>query len=783
MSEMKKVAVIGSGVMGSGIAAHLANAGVDVLLFDIVPKDLEAGADRSIIAKTALKKMMKANPAPFMHKRNAKRVTPANLDDHLNDLKECDWIIEVIIENLAIKQSLYEKLETVRKDGAMISSNTSTIPLENLVEGRSDAFKKHFMITHFFNPPRYLRLLETVVGEKTDKNKAKMIEDFCDVHLGKGVVRCNDTPGFIGNRIGTFWLQASLNEAFDRKISIEEADAVMSRPIGVPKTGVFGLVDLVGVDLMPYLAQSMLSNLPKDDGYCKIHRDFDLINTMIEDGYTGRKGKGGFYRLDPDNPKAKQKQAIDLQTGKYVDAKRPKVDAALAAKDGGIKALITHDSDAGRYAFAVLAQVLSYTANLVGEIADTIEKIDLGMTLGYNWKMGPFEIMDKIGPAFLVELLKKHDMPVPKFLEAVGDGTFYKVDNGILHYFGLDGQYHTVKRADGVLLLSDIKRASDPVHKNGSASLWDIGDQVLCLEFHSKMNAIDQDIFAMIQKAITEISDGSGDFKALVVHNEGSNFSAGANLGMALFVINIGLWPQLQEFVSGGQKIYKALKFAPFPTVGAPSGMALGGGCEILLHCDAVQAHAETYTGLVEVGVGIIPGWGGCKEMLIRHAEYGRAKGPIPPAVNAFQTIGMAAVSKSAFEAYDHLYFLKKRDGVTMNKDRLLYDAKQKALSMLDGYTAPEMKEIRLGGAGAKAALNLAVADLRQSGKATPHDVVVCDHLSTVLSGGKNADYTVPVTEDDLYRAEFEEFMKLVRLPDTIARIEHMMEKGKPLRN
>ncbi len=778
LEQIKKVAVIGSGVMGSGIAAHLANAVCEVVLLDIVPEGAE---DRSVIAKGAIQKLLKTNPAPLMHKRNAKRITPGNIEDDLEMLGECDWIIEVVLENLKIKHATYEKIDAHRKKGSIVSSNTSKIPLEKLIEGQSTEFAKDFMITHFFNPPRYLRLLEMVVGEKTDQTKAELIAAFCDVKLGKGVVHCNDTPGFIGNRIGTFWIQAAINEAATRDITIEEADAVMSRPIGVPKTGVFALVDLVGVDLMPHLSASMLSTLPEKDMYRDIHREFDFIDKMIADGYTGRKGKGGFYRLDPE-AKKKTKQRLDLKTGEYIDAKRPKVPAAEAARKGGMRALIDHDSIAGEYAWAVLEQTLCYSAGLVGEIADTLYKIDQGMKLGYNWKKGPFEMLDEIGPAYFAAKLEKQGKNVPDFIKKVGDGTFYKVENGKLHFFGLDGSYHEVVRPEGVLLLEDIKRGSSPVHKNGSASLWNIGDGVLCLEFHTKMNAIDEEIFAMIQKAIMTIGDGSGEYKALVVHNEGSNFSAGANLGLALFTINIGLWSQIDNFVGGGQAIYKALKFAPFPTVGAPSGMALGGGCEILLHCDSVQAHAESYIGLVEVGVGIIPGWGGCKEMLLRHQKYGRAGGPMPPTVNSFQTIGTAQVAKSAYEAYDFLYMVKGRDGVTMNKDRVLFEAKKKALELAKDYQAPEPDVIKLSGATGKAALDLAVKDFVSNGKATPHDVVVSDHLAYVLTGGET-DYTEEVSEDQLYALEKKEFMKLVKNPDTIARIEHMLETGKPLRN
>lgn len=778
--SIQKIAVIGSGVMGSGIAAQIANAGLPVLLLDIVPKDAK---DKSVLAKHAIEKMLKTDPAPLMHKRNAKLIEAGNLEDDLPKLSDVDWVIEVVLEDVKVKHDLYKKITAHLKKDAIISSNTSTIPLQKLSEGQSADFQKNFLITHFFNPPRYMRLLELVVGEKTDANVAKTIHEFCDVKLGKGVVKCHDRPGFIANRIGTFWIQAAVNAAFEMGISIEDADAVMGRPIGVPKTGVFALVDLVGVDLMPHLAKSLLDTLPADDGYCKIYKHHPMIDTMIKDGYTGRKGKGGFFRLNTDSGK-RVKEVRNLKTGDYHPAQDSKLSSVYESKKGGMRSLLEHDDIGGRYAWAVLSQTFEYVLGLVPEIADDIDAVDRAMKLGYNWKFGPFEMIDQVGAKWLCDRLKKDNRKIPTLLEQLGDGTFYKTENGQLNFFGTDGKYHPVKRDDGVLLLEDIKRAGTPIAKNGSASLWDIGDGVLCLEFHSKMNAIDQDIFALIQKSIALIGDGkAGNFKALVIHNEGSNFSVGANLGLAMFVINIGLWPQLHEFVAGGQATYKALKFAPFPVVGAPSGMALGGGCEILLHCDAVQAHAETYTGLVEVGVGIIPGWGGCKEMLIRHAHNPKgAKGPMPPAVQSFQTIGTATVAKSAYEAFDHLYFLPKRDGVTMNRDRLLADAKKKALELAKDYQPPEQKTVRLAGATAKAAMDLAVGDLRASGKATPHDVVVASRLATVLSGGKT-DHTQELNEDQLLKLELEEFMQLVRHPDTIARIEYMLENGKPLRN
>jgi 3-hydroxyacyl-CoA dehydrogenase len=424
------------------------------------------------------------------------------------------------------------------------------------------------------------------------------------------------------------------------------------------------------------------------------------------------------------------------------------------------------------------------------------------MSLGYNWKKGPFEMIDALEPAGFAAQLEEAGIAVPKILKDVGDGTFYRVENGKRQYFGTDGKYHDVQRGDGVLLLRDIKLSSEPVMSNKSASIWDIGDGVLCFEKTSKMNTFDEDIFNMMDKVTKTIGDGSGDYKALVIYNEASHFSAGANLGLALFAVNIALWPQVQEFISRGQKTFTNLKFAPFPVVSAPSGMALGGGCEILLNADAVQAHAETYCGLVEVGVGVIPGWGGCKEMILRFQERERAQfkksmnavgkdqlwfspdtTPMGAVRKAFETIGMAQVAKSAAEAKS-IGYLRDTDGITMNRDRLLYDAKQRVLGLADGYTPPEKRDdIRLPGPTAKAALKLAVADLRKSGKATPYDVVVSDHLAEVLSGGENADWTTTVTEDDLLKLEMDQFMHLLRNDGTTDRIEYMLDNGKPLRN
>lgn len=787
---ISKVAVIGSGVMGSGIAAQIANAGVPVLLLDIKPAD---GRD---LARAAIDRLLKTDPAPFMHPDNARLITPGNLEDDLPRLGDCDWIIEVVLEDLTIKHKTYEKIIPHRKPGSIVSSNTSTIPLHTLTQPFGEDFARDFLVTHFFNPPRYMRLLELVVGEKTRPEAIKTISAFCDVQLGKGVVPCHDTPGFIANRIGVFWLQAALNVALADKVPVALADAVMGKPVGIPKTGVFGLLDLIGIDLMPHLAGSMLSTLPDGDWYRKIHIDHPLIRSMIAAGYTGRKGKGGFYRLDTSKG-GKEKQVLDLSVLFSETSYRREdkvVSPAIDAGKAGLRAVLDSPDTGGKYARKVLLPTLAYAASLVPEIADTVAQVDEAMRLGYNWKMGPFEMIDALGPAWFAQALRTESLPVPDLVSRVGDTTFYKTKNGQQTYYGVDGAYHPVVRPAGVLLLSDLRRGGKPLMKNASASVWDIGEGVLCFEHTGKMNTFDDQVFDLLTKTIQTIGDGKGPFKALVIYNEGSAFSAGANLGVALFSINIAMWPQVEEFIAGGQRVFKALKFAPFPVVAAPSGLALGGGCEILLHADHIQAHAETYCGLVEVGVGLIPGWGGCKEMILRYRAREKAvhekmwfspdNGPMSAVRPAFETIGTARVAKSAAEAKE-IGYLRPRDGISMNRDRLLFDAKTKALEMVAaGYTppAPE-KDLRLPGPSGKMALDLAVSDLRKSGKATPYDVVVSDRLASVLTGGPAADWTAPMNEDDLLALERSEFMKLLHEPGTLARIEHMLETGKPLRN
>ncbi|WP_347091496.1 3-hydroxyacyl-CoA dehydrogenase/enoyl-CoA hydratase family protein [Sphingomonas parapaucimobilis] len=771
---INKVCVIGAGVMGAGIAAQVANAGVPVLLLDIVPKD---GGDRDAVAKGAVARMLKTEPAPFMSPAAAKLVETGNIEDHLARVAECDWIVEAVVERLDIKQALYAKLEELKRPGTAVSSNTSTIPLGHLVEGRSEQFKRDFLITHFFNPPRYMRLIEIVTSEHTDAGVAAKVEQFVDHRMGKRIVRAKDTPGFIANRIGTYWLAVAINAAMDQGLTVEEADQIGGRPMGVPKTGIFGLIDLVGIDLMPLLAKSLSSTLPEGDAYFDTIRPLPLVDKMIADGFTGRKGKGGFYRLDRKHDGTKAKQAIDLKTGEYRAEKKPDRLPARAEKD--LAALVATPGKVGDYAWAVLGPVLSYAAGLVGEAADDVVAIDDAMKLGYNWKFGPFELIDRMGPGKLAERLRAEGKPVPALLETAGDRPFYRVVDGKRQYLTLGGDYADVVRAEGVVLLEDIKLRSEPLMKNGSAALWDVGDGVAAFEFTGKMNALDEQVLTLLQKAIALVKS---QYKALVIYNEGSNFSAGANLGLAMFAVNIAAWGEVDKLVVAGQQAYKALKYAPFPVVAAPAGMALGGGCEILLHADAIQAHAESYIGLVETGVGLVPGWGGNGELIDRLAKSPKMpKGPMPAAMKAFETISTAQVSRSAALAKD-LGYLRANDGITMNRDRLLADAKQKALSLVEGYQAPEKPVFRLPGAAGRVAFNGAVADFAKKGVATPYDVVVASRLANIVTGGE-ADIIDEVSEDQLLKLERAAFMESVKDARTQARVEHMLETGKPLRN
>jgi 3-hydroxyacyl-CoA dehydrogenase len=785
MSEalpIRKAAVIGAGVMGSGIAAQIANAGVPVLLLDIVPKDAAGKEpnDRSLLARGAVERLLKTEPAPLMRPENAALITPGNIEDDLDKLADADWILEAVLENPEVKRSLYRRLEGKRQKGSIVSSNTSTIPLAHLTEGIGNGFARDFMITHFFNPPRYMRLLEVVAGPETRPDAVARLEAFADRGLGKGVVRCKDTPGFIANRIGVYWMQCAVLEAVDLGLSIEEADAVMGKPVGIPKTGVFGLLDLTGIDLQPHVDAALSAALAPDDDYQRIRRAFPLMKKMIAEGYTGRKGKGGFYRMTKGADGSRSLEAIDLKTGNYAPKQEPRLESVDAGRTG-LRAVVEHPDKGGRYAWRVLSQLLAYTAGLVPEIADDITAVDRAMRQGYAWKWGPFERIDRMGAAWFAERLAAEGRKVPPLLVAAAKaGGFYKTEGGRLHYLATDGRYRPVEHPAGVILLEDVKRAGEPVAKNGSAALWDIGDGVLCFEFTSKMNALDAETLSLLRQAL-DIVPKRG--KALVIYNEAEQFSVGANIGLALFAANIGMWPMIEGLVDEGLATFKKLKYAPFPTVGAPAGMALGGGCEVLLHCSAIEAHAETYMGLVEVGVGLVPGWGGVQELLQRYqSEPGAPKGPVPNVARVFETVSLAKVSRSAAEA-QALGYLRARDGIVMNRERLLAAAKARALALAEGYQPPAPAEFRLPGPGGRTALKLVIDNFVLAGRATPHDRTVGMALAELVTGGAAADPTLVTDEDALRKLARDAFMALIRTPATLARMEHMLETGKPLRN
>ena len=796
MNEIRQVAVLGSGVMGSGIAAVLANAGIPVLLLDIVPKE----GPRNALATGAIEKQLKGGTPGFAHKKYAKLVTPGNFEDDLGKLAECDWIVEVVVEKLEVKQDVYRKIEAVRKKGSIVSSNTSTLPLHVLINGMPESFQNDFIITHFFNPPRFMRLLEVAKSPNFAADRFAAFCDFADRVLGKGVVPAKDTPGFLANRIGVYWMTAGLVDAMRLGISVEEADAVMGKPLGLPKTGMFGLYDLIGIDLMPLIAKAMMATLPEKDAFRTLYQLPDLVTKMIADGYTGRKGKGGFYRMNKGEGGKKTLEAINLKTGDYAAPKKVKLESIDAAK-AGIAALFSHPDIGGQYASAVMLKTLHYAASLIPEISEDIYAVDAAMQMGYNWKYGPFQMIDRLaaggktGTEIIAAAWEKGGMSVPPVIAEARGKKLYDVQNGARQQFSIGGKYAPVPVPSGSLMLEDLKlRGAKPVKKNASAQVWDLGDGVACLELTSKQNTWDPENLKMVAQ-LPEIV--RSNFRALVVGTDADHFSFGANIGYFLLACNTASWWAISDMVKQGQNAYMGLKYAPFPVVASLSGMAFGGGCELLLHCDAVQAHIESYPGLVEAGIGVIPGWGGCKEYLFRHIaaaeaskkailqgkkpEHFVAGGPMPAIAKPFEYISTAKVAGSAAEAQEML-ILNSKSRITMNRRRVLADAKELALQLTENYAPPEPRTVRLPGATGYAALKMAVDGFRANGKATPHDEVVSLHLARVLTGG-DTDMTIEMTEQQILDLEHAMFMELVHTQATRDRIAHMLNTSKPLRN
>ena len=776
---INKVAVIGSGIMGAGIAAHCANAGCDVLLYDIVPKD---ATDRSIIAREAIARMSKSNPESLMHPSNSQRIHPVNLEDDLHLLSDRDWIVEVVVERIDIKQSIYSNIEKHLSKNAILSSNTSTIPRSSLVKGMSPSLASRFLITHFFNPPRYLPLLELVVGEEVEEDLFHRMNIFASERLGKKVILCNDTPGFIGNRLGIYFVQRSIAATIDHGFTVEQADAMLGRPIGLPKTGVFALMDLVGIDIIPAVVQSMVDNLPPEDVLHNIAgRGVDIIENMISDGYTGRKGKGGFFRLNTEGGK-RTKEARSLIDGSYQTANRKAAFTSARVGRQGLKRLMTHPDKGAAFVKEILLDTFAYAASLVPTVSEDIHAIDDAMKVGYNWKKGPFEMMDSVGIDWLVTEMEAANIVIPAFLSLAAEhGSFYGIKEGEITRLNSTGEHTEILKGAQETTVADIKRRrGKAIRRNASASIWDANDGVLLVEFHSKMNALDPLIMEILLAAV-DIAE-SDEWKGILIANDSANFCAGANLGLALFAANLGAWGTLEDFIALGQDTYQALKYAEVPVVSAASGMCLGGGCEILLHSDGIVAHSESYIGLVETGVGIIPAWGGCKEMLARvTTEKLVGLGPMAATMMVFENIGMAKIAKSAQQAKD-LGYLRASDRITMNREHVLANAKSYLLELAEDYSPPKPHTYHLSGPSGRSALAMALSDLAIAGHATPHDVTVIGELAKVLTGGE-CDHTEELSEDDILALERKAISTLARNELSMARMEHMLSKGKPLRN
>ena len=773
---IKNVTVIGAGLMGAGIAAHLTNAGTNVTLLDIPDN---SSHNRNNLADQAISKLMKVKPAAFTLPKNANLIKTGNIDDHLHLINESDWVIEVIIEDLKLKKNLYEKIEKIMKDNLIISSNTSTIPLSKLTEGRDKKFKSNFFITHFFNPPRYLRLLEIVGSNNSDSKFKKDLIEFCDNKLGKSVIDCKDTPGFIGNRIGVFWMIVAAEKAIKMGLNVEEADTVISSVFGAPKTGIFGLLDLVGLDLMPHVMSSMTEHLDKNDEYNLYSKPPEIFDYMLENNLIGRKGIGGFYKLEKVNGK-KVKTSINLVSKEFSVSKKPSIQSTRLAKKNLIKFLEIKDKYS-EYALSVVLEFISYTLNHAEDIANDLLSIDNAMKNGFGLASGPFELMDKLGKTWIKEKFLETNIKIPKILNNLTEEKFYKVEDQKLKFFDfISNKFVNLNRPNGIILLSDIKKIREPIQKISTASLWDLGDGVTVFEIHSRGNSIDMSTMQFLDKSIDVVSNS---YKAMVIYNEGSMFSAGANVGEALFLGNIGLEIELvDKIVEYGQKVYQKLKYSNFPVISAPSGMALGGGCELLLHSNFVQAHVESYIGLTEAALGICPAWGGCKELLSRFENNkNMPNGPMPAIMKAFQTIGLAKTSTSALEARE-IGFLRSEDGITMNKDRLLHDAKLVAINLIETYVKPEKLTYRLPGRTAFAALELGLKGMFDNGQISEHDKFIGQQIAVILSGGET-DMLNEVDEDHILKLESNSIQTLFKQPKSQERIEKLLETGKIIRN
>lgn len=766
MKPIRRVAILGAGTMGSRIAAHLANAKIPSLLLDLVRPG------------KAVEAALKGRPGAFFVPENTHLITTGSFDEDLPRIKDCDWIIEAVTENLAIKRALYDRVALHRGEGAIVSTNTSGISLSQISAGYQDEFREHFLGTHFFNPPRYLHLVEIIPGPETRPEILAHISDFCDRHLGKGVVPCKDTPNFIANRIGAFFGSTVQRLTIEHDLTIEEVDALTGPLIGLPKSATYRLLDIVGIDVWEHVTKNLYDAVPHDP----FREQFQLapfVVGLIRRGWLGDKTNQGFYKRVG---KDREIHAVDRKTFEYHPAAKPRFASLGTTRNieplaDRLRALVALDDKVGRFLWHLLSEHIRYASYMIPEISDRIVEIDRAMRWGYANELGPFELWDALGFEAAAHRIAADGRSLPEsVLNMLGSGakSFYRSADSEnqprIEYFDLAGDtYREIEPRPGIIILADIKRARGVVKKNPGASLIDLGDGVLCCEFHSKANAMGEDILRMVHAGLQELET---NFDAMVVGNQGENFSAGANLMMVLLAAQEQEWDDLNAAVSAFQQMNMALKYAAKPVVAAPFGMALGGGCELPLHCARIQASAELYMGLVEVGVGLIPAGGGCKEMLIRAHDL----------IKIFEQIGLAKVSSSAVEGR-HFHYLRDGDCISMNPERLIDDAKQHALSLVPGYApgAPR-DDIKVSGDEGFALMKMGVWTARQGNYISDYDAFIGEKLAYVLSGGRLTG-SPHVSEQYLLDLEREAFLSLCGRQETQQRIQHMLKTGKPLRN
>ena len=815
--QINKVAVLGAGTMGSRIAAHMTNAGLPVVLLDIVPPGTDANAakqERNKIVLGALDGLKKSKPAAFYSPESARLITIGNFDDDLALIADCDWIIEVVAENLEIKRALLDKVQKHRRADSIVTSNTSGLPIHEIVDGMPIELRRHWFGTHFFNPPRYMRLLEIIATPDSDLADMAAVEHFCDVRLGKAIVHAHDTPNFIANRIGTFSMSNAIRLMQAQGLTIEEVDTLTGAALGWPKTGTFRLGDLVGVDVMAFVAKNFAAQAGRIGDERADVGLAPFIAVMIERKWLGDKSKQGFYKKEGKDAEGRDlRHVLDWQTLDYKPSMRPKIPAIEMAKNVEstharlaqlLHGDVTKDKAAAFY-WPFLTELFTYSANRVPEIADNLVEIDQAMKAGYNWELGPFEMFDAAGVRATTEKMRAAGVPVSANVEkllAYGDvhgeenPTWYRDDasvaSGRLYFDPVEGEYKPLVTAEGVTSLAVIKKARGVVKKNPGASVVDLGDGVAAIELHSKMNALGGDIVSLITQTLKPSSEIVGNFEAFVITGDSVNFSVGANLMQLLLAVQEEDWDEVEMAVKAFQNMTQAIKFCPRPVVVASYGMCLGGGTEISLHAAARQPHAELYMGLVEAGVGLIPGGGGCKEMTIRSVEAGSSIRPdargegveiFEALKKNFETIAMAKVSTSAAEARG-LGFLRPSDNVTMNRERLLTDAKLKARALADaGYSAPALRaDIPAPGESVLATLKLAVWTMREGQYISDHDVKVANWVAYALCGGKMTPGAL-VSEQYLLDLEREAFLSLCGEKKTQERIAFTLKTGKPLRN